>query len=437
MKFLRKYTTTGVVGALLHQETYDYEDSNWKDKLTSFSGQAITYDEIGNPLSYRDGWHFTWKNGRKLATAEKSGYTISYEYNADGLRTEKTVNGKTTKYYYEGSKLLGEQKEGVNLYYFYDSDGQMMGLRYNDVNYYPIRNLQGDVVALTDYNGSKVVEYVYDSWGKVENVTGSLKDTLGKDNPIRYRGYYYDEETGLYYLQSRYYDPATCRFVNADNITDSGAGLLANNLFAYVANNPINYGDPTGQNLLDIIQQALDNIAHAAKNAVKVVLRKAARKTKTIVTAMKKISQTKTGTHTMGINLSGAFGVEGAGSIGLSSDKKGNIALQVTGCAGGGTPSASAMFYRTFTNASDVDKLNGRSLQIGGSCDVFGASLGGEALIFNDSVTGEVLHGGTAMVGFGAPIPAELHGEVAYTKTLYQVNIYDLFDVFYNKIMED
>lgn len=162
--------------------TYHYGDTNWKDKLTSFNDQTITYDEIGNPLTYRDGWNFTWENGRKLATAEKSGYTVSYEYNADGLRTEKTVNGETTKYYYKGSQLLGEERDGTTLYYYYDSTGQLIGLNYNGVNYYALRNLQGDVVALTDKNGTKVVSYVYDSWGRVISVTGSLKDE--KYNPL-------------------------------------------------------------------------------------------------------------------------------------------------------------------------------------------------------------------------------------------------------------
>lgn len=112
------------------------------------------------------------------------------------MRTEKTVDGDTTKYYYNDNQLLGEERDGEKLYYYYDDGDQFIGLNYNGVNYYALRNLQGDVMALTDKNGTKVVNYVYDSWGQVISVTGSLKDTLGKDNPFRYRGYYYDEETG-------------------------------------------------------------------------------------------------------------------------------------------------------------------------------------------------------------------------------------------------
>ena len=202
---------------------------------------------------------------------EKDGYTtnvITYEYNSEGQRTEKTVDGETTKYYYNGSLLLGEERDGTTLYYYYDSTGQLIGLNYNGVNYYALRNLQGDVVALTDKNGTKVVSYVYDSWGRVISVTGSLKDTLGKDNPFRYRGYYYDEETGFYYLQSRYYDPETCRFLNADGLLDNGSGMHGLNLYIYCNNNPVNLVDPSGQSALDSLLVLAGALAGASVGAL-------------------------------------------------------------------------------------------------------------------------------------------------------------------------
>ena len=116
---------------------------------------------------------------------ETDGFTtnaITYEYDSEGQRTEKTVDGETTTYYYNDSQLLGEERDGAKLYYYYDDGGQIIGLNYNGVNYYSLRNLQGDVVALTDKNGTKVVSYVYDSWGRVISVTGSLKDE--KYNPL-------------------------------------------------------------------------------------------------------------------------------------------------------------------------------------------------------------------------------------------------------------
>lgn len=107
-------------------------------------------------------------------------------------------------------------------------------------------NLHGDVISITDSNGNKVVTYIYDAWGKVINITGRLANTLGKDNPIRYRGYYYDEETGFYYLQSRYYDPETCRFLNADTGLLPEYGNLGMNLYLYCLNNAVNMFDSNG-----------------------------------------------------------------------------------------------------------------------------------------------------------------------------------------------
>ncbi len=96
-------------------------------------------------------------------------------------------------------------------------------------------------------SGVKVVEYTYDAWGNPLTVTGSMATTLGQYNPLRYRGYVYDVDTGLYYLQSRYYNPKIGRFINADGLVSTGQGVLGNNMFAYCGNNPVNYVDPTGQ----------------------------------------------------------------------------------------------------------------------------------------------------------------------------------------------
>lgn len=97
--------------------------------------------------------------------------------------------------------------------------------------YYFQRNLQGNVVAILDTDGTPMVEYTYDAWGNLLSVTGSLTNTLGADNPLRYRGYVYDTQTRLYYLQSRYYDPEVGRFLNADALVSTGQGLLGNNMF--------------------------------------------------------------------------------------------------------------------------------------------------------------------------------------------------------------
>ena len=106
--------------------------------------------------------------------------------------------------------------------------------------------LQGDVIAILDGSGNAVVQYSYDAWGKLLTTTGSMADSLGLHNPLRYRGYVYDSETQLYYLQSRYYDPEVGRFINADAFTSTGQGILGNNMFAYCLNNPVNRSDSSG-----------------------------------------------------------------------------------------------------------------------------------------------------------------------------------------------
>lgn len=98
-----------------------------------------------------------------------------------------------------------------------------------------------------DESGVRVVEYIYDAWGKLISTTGTLATTLGADNPFRYRGYYYDTETGLYYLTTRYYDPEVCRFISADVYMSTGQGVIGGNMWAYCLNNPVAMVDSNGQ----------------------------------------------------------------------------------------------------------------------------------------------------------------------------------------------
>ena len=177
--------------------------------------------------------------------------TASYKYNDGGLRTEKTVNGVTTEYSISGN-LLTWEKTGSNapIYYLYDDSGILWGLNYNGNIYFYVQNLQNDVIGLVDSTGTLVVEYAYDAWGNILNTIGTLASTLGEDNPFRYRGYYYDQETGLYYLQSRYYNPETARYINADVYVSTGQGLLSGNMFAYCFNNPVNHFDDGGMSAL-------------------------------------------------------------------------------------------------------------------------------------------------------------------------------------------
>ena len=225
--------------------TYSYGDSEWKDLLTAYNGQAITYDEIGNPLNYKNGFTFTWQNGRRLATAAANGKALSFAYNESGIRTQKTVDGVTTEYYLDGSTVLAQKTGNNTVWYYYDCNGTREALEYGGQVYYYLYNAQGDVMALYDNDLNIVAEYTYDSWGKLLSVTGSLAETVGKTNPFRYRGYYYDDETELYYLNSRYYDPETGRFINEDSILDIGVNSNSN-LYTYALNNPICFSDSTG-----------------------------------------------------------------------------------------------------------------------------------------------------------------------------------------------
>ena len=193
-------------------DTWSYESTLWKDLLTSYNGQAITYDEIGNPLTYRDGMTMTWEHGRQLSTLTKDGGSISYTYNADGVRTSKTVNGQTTEYILDGSTILGEkQPDGEYIYYLYDENGVRYGFARGSLLYYYVYNAQGDVIKILTSGGEAAAWYEYDAWGNVVSIGGDAN--IANLNPIRYRGYYYDAETGFYYLNSRYYDPEICRIL--------------------------------------------------------------------------------------------------------------------------------------------------------------------------------------------------------------------------------
>ena len=121
-----------------------------------------------------------------------------------------------------------------------------MSVKYGSTYYY-VTNIQGDVVALLNTSGTAVVEYTYDAWGKLYSTIGTLADTLGEVNLLTYRGYVYDHDTELYYLQSRYYDPEVSRFINADGLVSTGQGLIGNNMFAYCLSNPVNFADRIGK----------------------------------------------------------------------------------------------------------------------------------------------------------------------------------------------
>lgn len=167
----------------------------------------------------------------------------------------------TKNYYYDGDRLIAEKwSTGAYLLYHYDETGSPYAITYSATGggyakYYLIKNLQGDVLQIRNVNNAVVANYEYDAWGRVVSVKYAngndinVSNHIGVINPIRYRGYYYDSETGFYYLKSRYYDPAICRFISADDPSYLGAGETTQglNLFAYCLNDPVNYSDSDGQ----------------------------------------------------------------------------------------------------------------------------------------------------------------------------------------------
>ncbi|MBQ4617914.1 MAG: RHS repeat-associated core domain-containing protein [Clostridia bacterium] len=225
-------------GETVDTVTYTYTDTVWADRLTAFDGVAISYDQIGNPLNWHDGATLTWQHGRELSTYTDSDKAVSYTYNENGIRTSKTINGIETTYTVVDGTLR-RLTSGENTLEFINGTSVI----FNGTEYWYVFNAKNDVIGLIDANGEYVVEYTYDSWG---NITAQTDSDLARLNPFRYRGYIYDEETGWYYCQTRYYDPNVGRWLNADGYYATGDLSLNHNMYAYCLNNPIVYVDPTG-----------------------------------------------------------------------------------------------------------------------------------------------------------------------------------------------
>ena len=222
---------------------YTYGDEKWKDLLTKVGDTTISYDAQGNPTSYL-GHTLTWEKGRQLKSFDNTQYT----YNANGIRTSKTVNGVEHTFVLDGTKILKESWGSNTIIPMYDNEDNVCGIIYNDVPYYFFKNLQGDVIAIVDKDAQTVAKYSYDAWGVCTISQDSSDCGIATVNPFRYRGYYYDAEIGMYYLQTRYYDPSVGRFVNGDNpVLESAAGIIREcNIYMYCNNCPIMGSDSYG-----------------------------------------------------------------------------------------------------------------------------------------------------------------------------------------------
>ena len=405
---------------------YEYNNAAWGDQLTSWNGESITYDAIGNPLLYR-GRSLTWTQGRRLAGITAEGLNVTYTYDESETRIGKTVNGVSTQYYINGSQILAQKSGEDILYFLYDETGSAVGFKYNNNLYIYRKNLQGDILAvLNGQTGAVEASYTYDAWGRVISSTGVLAEI----NPFRYRGYYYDSETGFYYVSSRYYDPEIGRWINADNvIAGVGGDLKGYNLFAYCFNNPVNMDDQAG----NWPKWIKNTVKWVAKNIVKPVV-------KTVQKTLSKVDLT----YSTGVNVSGTpsawiFN----GQIGVSMDTKGNVAIQASGGGGitGGDPGISITRYQSVTNAPNIDKLNDAYYQVGGSIAVpiegVPVAAGGDVMFMPDPALNTGYFGLTGNVGFGTP-GKEFHVEWGTTVTLpyTQFNVYEVARSVYIKIME-
>ena len=141
-----------------------------------------------------------------------------------------------------------------SLNFTYDASGMPMSVKYGNTIYYYVVNIQGDIMAILNTSGEPVVQYNYDAWGKLLSTTGTLADTLGEVNPLTYRGYVYDHDSGYYYLQSRYYEPNIGRLINSDTYFSTGHGIKGNNMFAYCINNPTNMSDCLGKDAIYVVE---------------------------------------------------------------------------------------------------------------------------------------------------------------------------------------
>ena len=289
-----EYTTDAQISSTATNTiNYSY-DSVWKDKLTSYNDKMITYDALGNPLTvgdknseseeYRE---YEWQ-GKQLISCTilnrennpDSDEKYVYTYDSNGLRSSKTsydcddagnvdfTSAIRTEYLWQDGKLIylwlspefdntadDKYSDSLSIKYLYDENDEPYGMITNGSNvFYFIKNMQGDIERIVTSNkNTRMITYSYDAWGNmtyslnssdIETMLGSM--LMLANNVVTYRGYTYDFETGLYYLQSRYYSPEWGRFLNADSYCDTETSIIGTNMFAYCDNNPVNYIDPEG-----------------------------------------------------------------------------------------------------------------------------------------------------------------------------------------------
>ncbi|MGI6359591.1 MAG: RHS repeat-associated core domain-containing protein [Acholeplasmatales bacterium] len=249
----------------IKQKSFTYNSKNelltqnYYENGNLINSWTYTYDLIGNLVnkkvttSYGEAnFNHTFEGSKlKQVSIPEAGVGFTYKYNDEGVRIFKNNYG--TYYYYTvlGNKVLKETWGNNTILYTYDVDGSLISFNYNGVEYFYVKNSLNDIIKIVNSSGSILVTYDYDAYGNIINVTDNSGINLSYINPYRYRSYRYDNETGYYYLNQRYYDPSIGRFISRDDVgyvdPNDSRGL---NLYAYCMNNPIMYVDPDGESIV-------------------------------------------------------------------------------------------------------------------------------------------------------------------------------------------
>ncbi len=253
---------------MIHTGSFNY---NNKNEITSYTLDGRTYNTY-----YIDGLLRNYKSNNlfydydKIVEIEGPDDYIYYSYNANGLRISKNVSGIITNYVLNGNNIIKEVTGNNEIKYYYDSNNDVIGFTYYGEEYLYLKNLQNDVIGIVDSSGDIVVKYYYDAYGNIINSTDTSGINLSSINPFRYRSYYYDNETGWYYLNSRYYDPLIKRFITPDDISYLGASgsAISYNLYSYCENNPANMVDYDGNDAQLILDYDSDGLIIAGHMAL-------------------------------------------------------------------------------------------------------------------------------------------------------------------------
>ena len=423
------YDTAGNIRSITKDGTvtksFGYTNPSWPDLLTSvtsgsttreiqYEGQTRSDDGVvsgdpisGNPITYYNGkeYTFTWTKGRQLASATVDGKQVSYTYDMSGVRTSKTVNGTTYNYTTLSGKVMRQTWGSKSLEFIYDDGNQPFAMIYNDGStstlYYYVLNAQGDVIALLNADGTIAASYNYGAWGNysVHDNKGAKNTSptfIGHINPLRYRGYYYDRETRLYYLQSRYYDFANCRFINADGVvTTNVAEFLECNMFAYCTNNPINFSDEDGKCYYANgvwTHDAWENIGGYEKKP-----------------------EPKGVTGTYG-SVSAAWGIAGSVSVARVTDSRGNEALAITAGFGGGlggsfSIDAAQKEFKAGDPGSSLGVVHYPDASVVWDLQGWGVAVGGTCILVSGEVSSSTINGYSIAPAFGI----DFHALITYT----------------------